>query len=1222
MVVPASWRRSIHPRRGGIRVAYVPVTDEVPDWPGTRAVLADPGTEPAVAEAGLAVLDGAAPTPLGAAAVATVLLCGSQVPRFDHRAVADGWIARLGLPFAAAAAVEVSDLMLSSRNCPVRRGEPVPDGECGERYCPGHLSVQRARSEIHERGPMVGTDPMLGRVRVAVAAAPDDVHAAVLEALAPYRDGSLRRRIATSFLDPTQTAWVDADAAELDRQGRDNLDVPRLLAAVHTPAQAALVRPWITGFGGLWSLGDPTTVHTLAEGLGDGILDIHDRWREPGLGNAAQHRTMLATLAVIPTDRAFQELLDGLKVRGAQAAVEAAAERFPERAMRLMTAAADRPMVVELLRRHVSRHPALAPADPPWPSQAVLPPAVALPSAALPAVALPSVLVAPPWTVRRKRAKPVVLADLHCTDEPTVSWPPGVRERLLARLGPWGSREDPEQLAGQLRAGTLETWYATDLFESGPEDLARSLLPVWEPTRLWGVHYWLPRIIARFGVAALPLVLRIARRSPIDGGPHLLPFTAPEIALLAADWHGRLKAARVIALDWLRRHPAAAARALVPAALGKPGPDRRNAGQALLALASSGHRQTVLATADDYGPAAGAAIRDLLDTDPLDVLPARIPAQPGWADPADLPPIRLRDGSGTLPADAVQHLITMLMLSKLGDPYAGVAIAHAACDPSDLARFAWALLQRWEGADAPPADSWALDAQAVLGDDETATRLGAAVRDWPYQGAHKRAATGLDVLAQLGTDAALTQLQDIATKMKAKAVKSRAELKLREVAEALELTPDQLADRLVPHLDLTPDATFTLDYGPRRFVAGFDAQLKPYVLDESGTHRKDLPDPTATDHPRLAPAAQRRFTDAKKVVRKVATEQVHRLEHAMVMQRHWSGADFRRTFLQHPLLWPIARRLVWLITTPPDRAGRGTGNDPGTSDHSAMDGDDDTGSTGAGAVGGLSNIDGVSVPDTGDGIGGRSAMDGNEGTSGTGAGAVGGLSNIDGVSVPDTGDGIGGRSAMDGDDDDSSIGTGGTTGIGTGGTTGIGGGIARDGVAVRLAEDRTLAGVGDELVELSDDAVVSVAHPVHLDVRAWSEVFADYEILQPFRQLARDVHALTAQELTSTRLARYDDRKALTVKLLGLERRGWRRSGQDGGHQGRIERDLPGGATLIVDLDPGIAMGAPTEHPQQSLHIWICPDGGNQWSREHAVPFSTLDPAAASELLRDLNSCF
>ena len=422
------------------------------------------------------------------------------------------------------------------------------------------------------------------------------------------------------------------------------------------------------------------------------------------------------------------------------------------------------------------------------------------------------------------------------------------------------------------------------------------------------------------------------------------------------------------------------------------------------------------------------------------------------------------------------------------------------------------------------------------------------MRLWPYEGAHKRAAAGLDVLAQLGTDAALTQLQDIAAKMKAKAVRSRAELKLREVAEALELTADQLADRLVPHLDLAPDATLTLDYGPRRFTVGFDEQLKPYVLDETGTRRKDLPAPAVSDDARLAPASQRRFTDMKKVVRKVSTEQALRLERAMVTGRRWTGAEFRRTFLQHPLLWPIARRVVWLVSPP-------------AAELDTTDSGDDFDSS-----------------DTG------------------GDGFDGGASHLGGSNP-------GGNA-------------------GDGGLGGFGGNEGGGGVAVRLAEDRTLAGVDDLPVALADDAVVSVAHPVHLDVRAWTEVFADYEILQPFRQLARDVHALTPQELGATRLARFDGRKALTVKLLALQRRGWRRSGQDGGHQLRAERDLPGGATLIVELDPGIAMGVPTQYPEQSLQdVWICPAGGDQWSRQHPVPFSVLDPATASELLRDLGSC-
>ena len=95
--------------------------------------------------------------------------------------------------------------------------------------------------------------------------------------------------------------------------------------------------------------------------------------------------------------------------------------------------------------------------------------------------------------------------------------------------------------------------------------------------------------------------------------------------------------------------------------------------------------------------------------------------------------------------------------------------------------------------------------------------------------------------------------------------------------------------------------------------------------------------------------------------------------------------------------------------------------------------------------------------------------------------------------------------------------------------------------------------------------------------------------------------------------------KALSVKVIGLERRGWRRTGQDGGHQSRMERDLPGGRRIIVDLDPGITLGMPTHAPEQAFRdVWICPEDSDEWSDDHPTPFGALDAATASEILRDL----
>ncbi|WP_426503823.1 DUF4132 domain-containing protein [Dactylosporangium sp. McL0621] len=283
----------------------------------------------------------------------------------------------------------------------------------------------------------------------------------------------------------------------------------------------------------------------------------------------------------------------------------------------------------------------------------------------------------------------------------------------------------------------------------------------------------------------------------------------------------------------------------------------------------------------------------------LPQLPAGGPRVPGWAEPGTLPPVALRGGAGALPADTVRHLVRVLMAD--GE----IGSVRAACEPYDLARLGWELFCRWESAGAPPAGAWALRAQALLGDDLTAAGLAEAAGRWASEGAHRRAAAALDALRHLGTEAALRHLHELATTARSKAVRARAAGNLGEVARGLGLTADALADRLVPRFGLSPDATMVVDHGSQRFVAGFDEQLRPYVTDEHGTRRKDLP-----------AAARAGFTATRRGVRKVATEQARRLEAAMSGGRRWEAAEFRTAILDHPLLWPLARRLVWLTGRP------------------------------------------------------------------------------------------------------------------------------------------------------------------------------------------------------------------------------------------------------------------------------------------------------------------
>ncbi|MER5338434.1 DUF4132 domain-containing protein [Micromonospora sp. NPDC002717] len=728
-------------------------------------------------------------------------------------------------------------------------------------------------------------------------------------------------------------------------------------------------------------------------------------------------------------------------------------------------------------------------------------------NAVAPAEALPEVLVDPPWSRPRRTRDPVVVDGLVCSDEPSVTWRPGERAAWQATPSKYVSwANDPqtnwtsvaEHVAGVRSDGYVFEHHEISLFTAGPQEAAEPVIEHWRTDHVWDAADWMPAVLARFQLAALPMALDAARHGPAQVVPWLLPFASPKLAAQMAEWLARLKSLRPTVLAWLSRHPEAAARALIPPALGRPGPARERAEQALRVLASGSH-EAVLTAAAGYGPDAAAAIAELVSSDPLDALPATMPVLPGWAAPDELAPIRLRDEPRVLPDEAVRHVLTMLAISQPGDVYAGVELVKVACDGPSLAGFAWSLFECWRAAGYPAEERWVLHSLGLLGDDTTVRALTPLIRVWPGENGHARAVHGLDVLAAIGSDVALMHLHGIAEKVKFSGLKQRAKQKLDEVAEQRGLTSQQLADRLVPDFGLADDGSLSLDYGNRRFVVGFDEQLRPYVAGADGRRRKDLPKPGAADDPHLAPAAYQRFTALKKDVRVVAADSIRRLEQAMVSRRRWKAEDFNRLLVGHPLLWHIVRRLVW---------GRY----------------DDTGAL------------------------------------------IGGL---------------------------------------------------------RVAEDRSLADIDDDMVHLPGEAVVRVVHPVELgdSLPAWAQLFADYELVQPFRQLAREVSSLGADERVSSTLDRFAGLKVPTGRLLGLERRGWRRDlPENQGYQNAIEHRLPGGRTVVIDLNPGIPIGAITHEPDQVLErVWLRGNRDDDGLHGSAATFGVLHPVTASEILSDLD---
>ncbi|GGU90394.1 hypothetical protein GCM10010182_01200 [Actinomadura cremea] len=518
--------------------------------------------------------------------------------------------------------------------------------------------------------------------------------------------------------------------------------------------------------------------------------------------------------------------------------------------------------------------------------------------------------------------------------------------------------------------------------------------------------------------------------------------------------------------------------------VGCPGGSPRTAAETALRRIAAEHGADAVA---DAFPEAARELRGLLAAHPFQTGLARRPRL-GAFDPAAFPPILLHGRDRALPAGAVRSLLELL-----GTP-AGYAPERVrdAFDAASLAEFGVAVFRRWVDAGTPAKDKWALIQLGRSGDDGAVRELAPLIRAWQGPGGHRYAAASLDVLADLGSDLALTHLQTLANKARSRTLRDRAATRVDRVARERGLDAEQLADRLVPALGLAPDGSMTLDYGPRRFTVGFDERLRPFVTDTSGRRRATPPKPGAKDDPVLAPAARTAFSALRKDVRAVAAERIQRLERAMVTGARWTPAEFRRYFAQHPLTVHLTRRLLWVA-------------------------EDDTGAT-----------------------------------------------------------------------------------------------------AFRVAEDRTLADLEDGAFVLPEGARVGVVHPLHLDtgsLRGWSEAFADYEILQPFEQLARPAYVPTEEERNGSRLRRFEGLTVPMAALLALVRRGWE-PGEPGDGGGVIDlsyRFAPD-RWVYIGLTPGFGIGHMAEGDTQTLRdVEIGADDGT-------LRLGDLDPVTASEILADLES--
>ena len=758
---------------------------------------------------------------------------------------------------------------------------------------------------------------------------------------------------------------------------------------------------------------------------------------------------------------------------------------------------------------------------------------------------LPAIVVSPPWLSKKKKS-PIPVLDLAPLNLESICTITDTEAKEFQTHWNWEPHKPGEGAKNFLYSLGYRRWdfdtykyigasdSAIDAWER--EDFATLIqmfkahhapyqgewhlnslpfLPMQKAIKLWEFlskepHTAIKPVMLYLRLAGMSGFLHSFSRYPQEGFAVANYFAATELAPAVARAFNKLKTLRQDARIWLLKYPEHAITGLLPAALGKTGEAQDNARAALRMLTENGHQPLLQEIARRYNqPEVTDAVNALLALDPLDNHPTKIPTLPTFYQPSLWTRPLLKANAQSLPDSALLHLGEMLRFPQEEALYPGLLQVKDACTTDSLAEFAWDLFTAWQTAGAPSKESWAFTALGVLGNDDTARKLTPLIRAWPGESQHKRATVGLDILAAIGSDIALMQLNGIAQKLKFKALQERAKEKIADIAESRELTVAELEDRLAPDLGLDDNGSLLLDFGPRQFTVSFDETLKPFVRDVSGSRLKDLPKPNKSDDESQANDAVNRYKLLKKDARTIAAQQVARMESAMCLRRRWSPENFQLFLVEHPLVRHLTRRLIWGVYSAENQL------------------------------------------------------------------------------------------------------------------------LA----CFRVAEDNSYSTADDDLFTLPEgDISIGIPHVLEIsptDAAAFGQLFTDYELLPPFRQLDRNSYALTEAERNASELTRWAGRKCPSGRVMGLANKGWMRGEpQDGGWIGWMIKPL-GRWSLIMEIDEGFAVGmSPAELSAEQLlsKLWLWEGKAESYgwgsNSTQEAQFSVLDAITASELINDIEALF
>lgn len=192
-------------------------------------------------------------------------------------------------------------------------------------------------------------------------------------------------------------------------------------------------------------------------------------------------------------------------------------------------------------------------------------------------------------------------------------------------------------------------------------------------------------------------------------------------------------------------------------------------------------------------------------------------------------------------------------------------------------------------------------------------KLKAQIEEWALNSRGALAAHAVYAIALKASKFALVLVDTMSVKVKNNQVKNAAKDALKKTAKALEISEDELIDKIIPDLDFDKKGMRELHYGgeaDRVFKLQIKNDFTIEVTDSNDKVLKSLPAPNSKDDKEKADAAKKELTLIKKNIKMITSNQITRLNKVLLNGRKWSYKTFNELFVENPIMNIFALKLI------------------------------------------------------------------------------------------------------------------------------------------------------------------------------------------------------------------------------------------------------------------------------------------------------------------------